>query len=238
MSGKFFGIGVGPGDPGLLTIKALRTLEQVDVICVPKSRNDRDSLALSVVGANLSKPFKQLELSFPMSRDRQLLEQSWSAAADAVAGELAEHKNVAFVTIGDPMFYSTYSYLLRYLKEGYPELTTETIPGVTAMSACSSMLQLPLAEGDETLAVIPAAYGTEQLKSILSSFDNVVLMKVNKRLPEVITLLENLDISQQAYYISRCGYPDQYATTNLKGLLGQQLDYMSLLLIKNKKKEG
>ena len=236
MAGKFFGIGVGPGDPGLLTIKALRTLEQVDVICVPKSRNDRDSLALSVVGANLSKPFKQLELTFPMSRDRQLLEQSWSAAADAVAKELADHRHVAFVTIGDPLLYSTYSYLLRYLKEGYPELTTETIPGITAMSACSSMLQLPLAEGEETLAVIPAAYGTEQLKHILDSFDNVVLMKVNKRLPEVITLLEDFGPARQAYYVSRCGYPDQYATTDLKGLLGQQLDYMSLLLIK--KKEG
>lgn len=236
MAGKFFGIGVGPGDPGLLTIKALRTLEQVDVICVPKSRNDRDSLALSVVGANLSKPFKQLELSFPMSRDRQLLEQSWSAAADVVAKELTEHRNVAFVTIGDPMLYSTYSYLLRYLKEGYPELVTETIPGITAMSACSSMIQVPLAEGEETLAVIPAAYGTEQLKNILASFDNVVLMKVNKRLPEVITLMEEYGAVRQAYYVSRCGYPDQYVTTDLMGLVGQQLDYMSLLLIK--KKEG
>jgi precorrin-2/cobalt-factor-2 C20-methyltransferase len=234
MAGKFYGIGVGPGDPGLLTIKAYQTLEKVDVICVPKSGGDRDSLALSVVNQNLTRPFRRLELSFPMSRDKELLERSWSEAAVAVAREILQGHKVAFVTIGDPMLYSTYSYLLRFLRDRHPDLETATIPGITAMSACSSYIQAPLAEGEETLAVIPAAYGTEQLKSILDTFDNVVLMKVNRRLPEVIELLEEAGESRQAFFVSRCGYPDQYFTTNLRELLDRQLDYMSLLIIKRK----
>lgn len=234
MAGKFYGIGVGPGDPGLLTIKAYQTLAEVDVICVPKSSGDRDSLALSVVTQNLARPFRHLELSFPMSRDKDLLERSWSEAAAAVALEVLQGRNVAFVTIGDPLLYSTYSYLLRFLKDKHPELETITIPGITAMSACSSYIQIPLAEGEETLAVVPAAYGTEQLKNILATFDNVVLMKVNRRLPEVIELLENSGGSRQAYFVSRCGHPDQYVTTNLRELLDKQLDYMSLMIIKRK----
>ena len=151
-----------------------------------------------------------------------------------MALEVLQGRNVAFVTIGDPLLYSTYSYLLRFLKDKHPELETITIPGITAMSACSSYIQIPLAEGEETLAVVPAAYGTEQLKNILATFDNVVLMKVNRRLPEVIELLENSGGSRQAYFVSRCGHPDQYVTTNLRELLDKQLDYMSLMIIKRK----
>lgn len=234
MAGKFYGLGVGPGDPGLITVKAYRILEEVDTICVPRSSADRESLALQVVRGVVKKDFDYLDLSFPMSRDKNVLEQSWEKAGEEVARRVLAGHNVAFVTIGDPMFYSTYGYLLEYLVKKHPGLETETVPGVMAMSACTSLLGVPLAEGEETIAIIPAAYGLEELESAIRSFDNIVLMKVNRKIDEVRRLLDRLGLKDNAAYFSRCGYTDQYFTADLDSLSGQKLDYMSLLIIKKK----
>ncbi len=234
MTGKFYGIGVGPGDPGLLTLKAHGVLRETDVICVPKSYADRDSLALSVVRGFLKDGVEVSELSFPMSKDRKVLEESWAAAGESVAALVREGKKVAFVTIGDPMFYSTYGYVLAHLKKNHPDVATETIPGVTAMAACSSLLQEPLAEADEALAVLPAAYGIEKLREILQIFDNVVLMKVNRRLPEVVALLKEMGLEDKAVLYNRCGYQDGFYTRELENLEGQAVDYMSLLIVRKR----
>ncbi|TLM98344.1 precorrin-2 C(20)-methyltransferase, partial [bacterium] len=113
MKGKFYGIGVGPGYPELLTLKAYRLLQQVDVLCIPKSRMEKESLALNIVRQSLDRDFRVLELLFPMSHDEEVLAAHWDRAAEQVAAELAAGYNVAFITIGDPMFYSTYAYLLQ-----------------------------------------------------------------------------------------------------------------------------
>lgn len=234
LPGKFYGIGVGPGDPDLLTLKAYRALQGVDVICVPKSAADKDSLALNVVNKALAKEFNYLELSFPMSRDREVLERCWAEAGEAVAARVKEGQHVAFVSIGDPMFYSTYGYVLAHLKKYHPGLETETIPGITSIAASSAFVNTPLTEGEENLVVLPAAYGIEGLREILSKFDNVVLMKVNRRFEEVLELLKEMGLSDKAAYVSRCGHADQYFTLDLEDLRGQKLDYMSLLIIKKK----
>lgn len=234
MPGKFYGIGVGPGDPELLTFKAFRVLERVDVLCVPKSSADKDSLALAVVEKALLRKYDLLELHFPMSKDPGVLRDSWNEAGEAVAGQVRAGRLVVFVTIGDPMLYSTYGYVLRYLKEYHSDLEVETIPGVTAFSACASFTGAPLVEGDETLAVVPAAYDLERLKQALDNFDNVVVMKVNRRFPEVLALLKELGLADKAVYINRCGYEDQYYTRDLDSLLDSRLDYMSLLIVRKR----
>lgn len=235
MEGKFYGVGVGPGDPELLTLKALKVLQEADIICVPKSYTDRDSLALRVVKGYLEKDFTPLELSFPMSKERSVLEQSWAKAGEEVAALVREGKKVAFVTIGDPMFYSTYGYILAHLGKNHPDLPTGTIPGVTAMAACSALLQEPLAEGEETLAVVPAAYGLDQLKDILERFDNVVLMKVNRRIEEVYSLLKEMKLEHNAVLYSRCGYEDGFYTMDLSAVDGKAIDYMSLLIVRKRR---
>lgn len=234
MPGKFYGIGVGPGDPELLTFKAFRTLEKVDVLCVPRSSADRESLALSVVEKTLARKYELLELHFPMSKDPGILRDSWNEAGRAVAEQVQAGRQVAFITIGDPMLYSTYGYILRYLTENHPALETETIPGVTAFSACASYTGSPLVEGDETLAVVPAAYDLERLKQALVNFDNIVVMKVNRRFPEVLSLLKELGLAGKAVYINRCGYEDQYFTHDLDSLQESKLDYMSLLIVRKR----
>lgn len=234
MTGKFFGLGVGPGDPELVTLKAIRILGEVNTICVPVSSADRDSLALQVVKGLVEKEFEQLELSFPMSRDRSVLEKSWAEAGEAVARQVGQGRKVAFVTIGDPMFYSTYAYVLGYLKRYHPAVECETVPGVTAMAACASLAGIPLAEADESLVVIPAAYGLDYLEEVLKRFDNVVLMKVNRKVDEVLGLLERTGMSGRAVYFSRCGYGDQFFTGDIESLAGQKMDYMSLMIVKKK----
>jgi precorrin-2/cobalt-factor-2 C20-methyltransferase len=234
MTGKFYGLGVGPGDPELVTLKAVRILGEVDTICVPRSSADKDSLALKVVRDLVKKEFSLLDLSFPMSRDRAVLEKSWAEAGETVARQVDQGRKVAFVTIGDPMFYSTYAYVLGYLKKNHPQVPCETVPGVMAMAACASMAGIPLAEAEESLAVIPAAYGLEDLEDVLNRFDNVVLMKVNRKVDEVLDLLERKGMGERAVYFSRCGYSDQFFTDNLRGLAGQKMDYMSLVLVKKK----
>lgn len=234
MPGKFYGIGVGPGDPELLTIKALRALERVDVLCVPRSAADKDSLALSVVVKNLTKEYLIVDLDFPMSKDPEVLKASWDRAGQAVSGLLLEGRQAAFITIGDPMFYSTYGYLLRYIKEHHPQLEVETIPGVTSFSACSSYHGEPLVEGEETLAVVPAAYNMEKLRKALQDFDNIVVMKVNRRLPELTSLLKEQGLLGKAVYFNRCGYTDEFFTVDLESLPERGLDYMSLVIVRKR----
>ena len=238
MPGKFYGIGVGPGDPELMTVKACRVLAETDVLCVPKSSADRESLALAVVEKMVPRDFERLELHFPMSKDPDVLKKSWDEAGDSVARQVEAGRRLAFVTIGDPMFYSTYGYVLRYLQNHHPDLATGTIPGITAFSACAAATQVPLVEAEETLAVVPAAYDPGKLKIALAAFDSVVVMKVNRRFPEVYGLLKELGLLGCAEYISRCGYADEYRTRDMDELLHRKLDYMSILLVRKRGLKG
>lgn len=232
LSGKFYGIGVGPGDPELLTIKARRVLQEVNLVCIPKSAADRESLALAVIKGVINRTVQTVELSFPMSRERQVLEEHWIRAGKAIAQLVQDGHKVAFVTIGDPMFYSTYGYVLNYLKTHYPDLPVETIPGITAMTACAAVLEEPLAEGEETLAVIPAAYGLDRLGDVLDRFDTIILMKVNRYFDRILELLQEKNLIGQAALVSRCGYPDQVVSRSVTDLAGKKLDYMSILIIR------
>jgi len=234
LAGKFYGIGVGPGDPELLTIKAQRILSAVDILCVPKSKIEKESLALSVVQGAVPKEYTLLELQFPMSRDQALLEQSWQQAGRQVAQKLVAGQDVAFITIGDPTLYSTYGYILSYLRANHPAVVTETVPGVSSITACPAYIQEPLVEGEEKLAVIPAAYSLEDLQHILDIFDTVVLMKVNRRLPELLAFLKNTG-SFDTHFVHRCGYPDQFATDQPETILEQKLHYMSLMIVKKRR---
>lgn len=232
MKGKIFGLGVGPGDPELLTIKAYRILKEVDLVCVPKSRAEKGSLALAIVKQIVERDFEVLELLFPMTHDKETLQQHWDTATDSVVEKVRAGQTVAFITIGDPMFYSTYAYVLERVKRNYPEIEIETVPGITAFAACSSFINEPLTEGDEKLAIVPAAYGISAIREALESNDDIVLMKINRMYDDVVALLKQMGLGDKAVYISRCGYPDQYYTTDIESLVGKEKDYMSTMIIR------
>jgi len=215
-----------------LTLKAVRVLAMAGVVCVPSSGPDRESLALEVARPHLAPGCRTLELSFPMSRDPGILTESWRSAGETVAGLVGEGHVVVFLTLGDPLLYSTYGYLLGYLKQHYPQLACETVPGVTSFGAAAAAAGTPLAEGEESLAVLPCATGLQEVERALDTFDNVVLLKVHRHLKDLAGLLERRGLSDHVLLASRVGRGDQLLATGRQALALQDTGYMSLIIVK------
>ncbi len=232
--GKFYGIGVGPGDPELLTLKAKRILEQTELLFVPKSRLEKRSVALSIVGQAIDKQWRTVDLLMPMIDDEKLLNQHWREAAQAIMQHLSKGIDGAFITLGDPTLYSTFTYLLKQLKELAPEIKVEIVPGISAVNAISATLQQPLAEGEENLIIIPALQDQETLAGLTEQFDNIVLMKAGRQIDKICAVLEDRGQDKQACLVSRCGFEDVSVHHDVFALTGQKLDYLSTVIIKKK----
>ncbi|SDF07907.1 precorrin-2 C(20)-methyltransferase [Sporolituus thermophilus] len=230
--GKLFGIGVGPGAPDLLTLRAIEILKSIDVVCIPRSKADNDSLALTVAGKYIPATAEIMEVATPMTRDRQVLEAEWQRGAEKIAAKLTEGLNVAFITIGDAMLFSTYTYLLKKVCRLLPGIEVESVPGITSFAAAAAHLNTALAEGNEKLAIIPAVDDPGQLREVLRLFPNAVLMKVAGQYNEIVDVLTDMGLKDKAVYISRLGYPDQFVTDNLDSMRQEKRDYLSLILVK------
>ncbi|SMB97323.1 precorrin-2 C20-methyltransferase /cobalt-factor II C20-methyltransferase [Thermanaeromonas toyohensis ToBE] len=239
MVGKLYGIGVGPGDPELLTLKARRIIEEVPVLAVPVSQRGEESLALKVVKPFIRPQQEILSLFMPMSRDRSYLERSWEAAAHELLNKLYEGKDVAFLTLGDASLYSTYSYLMEKAREMNPDLVVETVPGITSFCAAAARLNLPLAKGDEPLAIIPVVEeDVATLREWLAQFPNLVLMKVARRYEEIVGLLAEAGVLKSSVLATRCCLEGERFSWDLEAGLGQRHDYLSLILVHKGRSSG
>ncbi|MGB9887853.1 MAG: precorrin-2 C(20)-methyltransferase [Moorellales bacterium] len=233
MAGKFFGIGVGPGDPELITVRGRRVLASVPVVAVPISRPGEASLALRAVRPWLSGEQEILELLLPMLRAEAELEAAWERAAGELLKRLRRELDVAFLTLGDGGLYSTYGYLLPRLRRAVPDLEIETVPGVPSFCAAAARFNLALAQGAEPLAVLPSAEDLEELRLLLRTFPNLVLMKVHRRYPEILRVLEEEGRLGEAVFASRCGWPEERLVRDLKeDGVGLEPDYLSLIIVK------
>lgn len=226
--GKFYGVGVGPGDPRLLTLQAVDVLQSVDLVAIPKSKLDRESVAWDIAKIHCPANARLVELEMPMTSDQQILAKAWHDGAQTLLAELKQGKSVAFITLGDPSLYSTYSYLLNILQEELPQECIVTVPGITAMSAAAARINLPLATGDEPLLILPS---TDDVGEFLN-FPNLVLMKVSRRLPEILTLLE--ERGRKAVLLTRLGQAGEKICWEPKAqdFTSDKIDYLSLLLVK------
>ena len=232
-TGKLYGIGVGPGDPELLTLKAVRILREADVVAIPKSKEESDSIALSIVKGTVDLSKKEtLELMFPMTKDKEVIGKAREEAAAAICERLLSGKDVACITIGDPMFYSTFSYLIPLLRERIPDVEIEIVPGISSVMASAAVTVTPLTEANERIAVIPATYESDKIRHILETFDTVVLMKVNRVFEKILGLLNELGLKENAVFIERCGGENQRVVKNLDSLKGERLDYLSMVIVK------
>ncbi|OGP30538.1 MAG: precorrin-2 C(20)-methyltransferase [Deltaproteobacteria bacterium GWC2_42_11] len=229
-----YGVGIGPGDPELLTLKAIRVLKEVDIIAVPKSKTDGESIALDILKGVMDLHGKEIiELTFPMKKNRDELAASWNNAKDEVLKQLDIGKDVAFITIGDPLLYSTFIYLMEALKNnGGSGIKIKIVPGISSVNAASASACIPLANSSERLAIIPATYEEDKLRQTLKDFDTVVLMKVNKVMDKVIPLLEELGLKKNAIFVSMAGWKEQEVVKDLDTLKGRELDYFSIMIIK------
>jgi precorrin-2/cobalt-factor-2 C20-methyltransferase len=228
-----YAVGVGPGDPELVTRKAERILRSVDVILAPVSNPGEASVALDTIREFIDEGRQNIVVhQFPMTADRSRLIPAWQEAAELIATHAEAGRSVAFITIGDPLFYSTFIYLLRILREQWPQLPIEIVPGISSINAAASEAALPLVEGDEKMVVIPATAGIGQIIAALAHYETVVLLKVKPLFSEIIDLLRATGRDQSTVFVERVGSPRQKVLTDFNEIAAHAPDYLSLMIIK------
>jgi precorrin-2/cobalt-factor-2 C20-methyltransferase len=246
VTGKVIGIGVGPGDPELITVKAAKALASVDVICVPKARNDKMSTALTMIQPILKerkKPPEILDLVFPMTKEGPALQKAWASNAKKVADRAKKGQNVAFITLGDPMFYSTFIYLCQNIRNIAPDINLEIVPGVTSLTACAATCLLPLAEQDEAVVIIPYSFDSVHVGEIAKNAENLVFMKGAPELKDMFKILEKSGFTEDSTValIQRCTMPGEKVIVGRLGDVKKwkvEEDYFSMTFIKKKKFNG
>lgn len=232
-AGTFYGIGVGPGASDLITVRGARILDRCPHVFVPTPGRDRGSRALEIAGDFIHDGAAVHELIFSMTRDKSELERSWAQCAREVRVVLEDGESAAYLTLGDPMLYSTYIYLLRQLREQLPDVEVETVPGVMSVNAAAALAEMPLGAGGETVRVLPASDSIEAVREALRSDDTLVLMKIGKKLPAVLDALEDAGKLGSAVFVGRAGMEGQRVETNLAVLRDEPpgAGYLSLILV-------
>ena len=186
------GIGVGPGDVELLTVKAVNAIHNADIIMCPASKEDRPSIALSVIESIIDKSKNQkiIKLIFPMTKDKDILEASWKKNAKIMAETVLEGKNVVYITVGDPYLYSTWIYMHRDLKEKYPDMNISVVPGIVSIFSFASKVGVSVAEGAEKVAIIPSCYDLSSVKEIAKHSESMIFLKDGRYFDQVIEVLK------------------------------------------------
>jgi precorrin-2/cobalt-factor-2 C20-methyltransferase len=228
MSGIFYGIGVGPGDPELLTVKAINAIKAADVLIAPKTEKKEGSVALSIAKPYLRSDIEIVYQVFPMVKNFADSTDAWEANKKEILSLLEQGKNVAFLTLGDPMFYSTYIYVYRLLKD--EDVKIVTIPGIPAFCAIGSQAGIPIVEGNDVLSIIPATASPEKIEKAIANCDNAVLMKVYKNFPEIADVLDKHDMAKNAVMLSRCGLPDEERIDDIMSQKDKKVNYLSTIL--------
>ena len=228
MRGTFYGIGVGPGDPELLTVKAIKAIEAADVLIAPKTEKKDGSVALEIARPYLKKDIEIVYQVFPMVKNFADDAGAWEKNKAEILTLLNAGKNVAFLTLGDPMFYSTYIYVFRLLE--HEDVDIRTIPGVPAFAAIGSRLNRPIVEGDDILAIIPGTADRADIEKILSAVQSAVVMKVYRNAPEIVDLLAENHMAEDAVLVSRAGLDDEKIIRDIGAQRGEPLNYLSTIL--------
>lgn len=232
-SGVFFGVGVGPGDPELLTVKAINAIQNSNVIIAPKTEKKDGSVALSIAKSYIRPETQIVYQTFPMVLDFEKFPNIFEKNKTEILNFLTSGMNVAFLTLGDPMFYSTYVYIFRLLKDS--GIKIETIPGIPSFLAISSYIGKPLSFGDELLTVIPATADYKIIKNALKFSDTTVLMKVYKNFNEIVDILKEENMLEESVLVSRCGLNDEKIINDIENHQSENINYLSTILTRRKK---
>lgn len=231
-------VGVGPGDPGLITRKAFHILETAPVIATPKGSRNGNSTALSIVEQAINLDGREIvHLYFPMQKIQKKtgpptgVREAWNEAAEEIIEFLEQGKDVVFPTLGDPAIYSTGYYLYETILNRKPDTRVEFVPGIAAMSSCSAATGVPICLGDDKLAVIPATFAVGEIRDTLQNFDTIVLMKVHRVLGQLIELLGELDLLDHAVLVERAGMKDECIHKNLAKITND-VHYFSTIIVR------
>ena len=229
-----WGVGVGPGDPELLTLKAVRVIQEADFVFVSASTGKEYSLALRVA-AKYIPPERPIEyLPFPMTRDREDLERAWEENARKVVEKLRRFTRVVFLTMGDPSLYSTFGYLARGVKRLWPKVEIRIVQGITAAQAAAARFNLILTEGEEAFVLASGLAAEEVLKKFAGERTSFALYKVYRRAPKIIEILKQTKRLKDARAISWCGFPEETIYEEVTQISGSTPPYFTLLLVGGK----
>ena len=205
MTGTLYGIGLGPGDPELVTLKAARLIAASPVIAYP-TLDGGDSFARSIAASLIPDAAQELPISIPMTTDRAPAQAAYDAGAEAIATHLENGHDVAVLCEGDPFFYGSFMYLFSRLSEQY---SVEVVPGVTSVTACAGVVGQPLSARNEVLTILPGPLPEPELKAKIAAASSVAIMKVGRHLDKIRRVLDDLGLTEKAAYVERATLPNQ-----------------------------
>lgn len=232
--GTLYGIGVGPGDPDLITVKGARILAECRHVFVPRGQRAVDCLALTIARNHMNPGAVIHEIIFPMTSDPEELAREWDDRIGPIAEILRQGSDACYLTLGDTLLYSTYIYMLRALRRRMPAARVVTLPGVTAFSAVAAAAEFPLGAGQEMITIVPSTDDLENVRHALAAGGTTILMKIGKRLKSVLDLLDKEGALDRAVFVSRAGMDNQIAETDLRKLreeAGDETGNLSVILV-------
>ena len=228
----FIGVGLGPGDPELITLRGARAIRDADVVFVPVRRSGDASYALTIAGDLVDKARQRVvTLPFPEAPG----DQGYRAIGGQVAAELGPDRRGVFLVEGDPTLYSSFGHVARAVAAVAPNVQLGAVPGVSSITASAAAAGLSLADYAERIAILPATYHAAELEDTLREFDCVVLLKVASVLPETLAVIERLGLSDGTTYVRRVGRPDQEVVRDVRAQAADPpRDYFSLLIVRRR----
>jgi precorrin-2/cobalt-factor-2 C20-methyltransferase len=230
-------VGLGPGDPELITLKGIRAIEAARVVFAPRTGEAEASRALRIAQPWIDESRQQVvPLTLPMTKDTHRLAASWRAAAEQIGSTLArmDTPRAVYLLLGDPLLYGTFTYILGELAAHSPALQVEVIPGITSFAAAAARLKLPLCTQDDRVAIVPASQQTDSaaLRQLCAQFDTIIIMKVGRVLPQVLAALDEVGLLGHAVYAEHVGMPEERIVDDVASLRDEQGPYLSLLIVR------
>ncbi len=225
MTGTLYGIGVGPGDPELMTLKAHRLIAAARVIAYP-APDDGDSLARRIAADTIPRDAEEIPMIVPMRADRFPAQQVYAEAAERIAGHLDAGTDVAVICEGDPFFYGSFMYLFARLGTRFP---VEIVPGVTSLTACAAVLMRPLTARNDVLTVLPGPLADAELRPRIEAAQAIAIIKVGRHLPRIRALLETMGLTASAGYIERASLGAEHVSSLEEA--PEKAPYFSMILI-------
>lgn len=226
ITGRLIGVGVGPGDPDLLTIKAVKAIRAAPVVAYV-SANGGASLARQIVAEHLTGEAKEIKFTLPMSPLPELAQAAYDEGASRIGTELEKGLNVVALCEGDPMFYGSFGHIFQRLTPQYP---SEVIPGISSVMAAAATARLPLGFGQDCFAVIPATMPEELLKARLKASNSAVILKLGRHLEKVRSVLDQLGLSGRSVYVERASQAEEKVMP-INDFNQPEAPYFSLIII-------
>lgn len=229
--GTLYGIGVGPGDPELLTLKAVAVLNSVGCVFAAGSTQNTHSISWEIAQPHIKTTTDMVRLSFPMSKGRERRRQAYEEGAAKIIEFLATGRDAAFLTLGDPLTYSTFIYLSRAVLAEYPKARVEVVPGITSYQVAAANMGWPLVEAEESLMIVSGARGGERLRVAAGLVENIVIVKAYRQFEKIKETLQELGLLDRAILVSRAGLTREKFVCNLADQT-EPPPYLSLILVK------